>query len=786
MGLLFDELMCLKYSPRYPDCFTVLVDGFPRNMENMLTFQQAFSQVTNDNGEEKEVHPNGNQGSYFYPASLSAFLSISCSEDTMRSRVLHRSLSGETRTDDKLAIVNKRIHNWNDGTYNQLLQVLRNEQNHLASNNNPNPNHNHSHCSTQPLSHHFFEVSSEGPEDHVYGSVKQILQEVLATQDNHKAGSDKFQEKKEDELNHRLRYYEMASMPSYVYSYPIKGAFKSFTPSIDTLYGLGAKPKSDTGDSSENGNQATARPDPNNKYNGTNTTKKQIQQRNKYNNECRSHGNVRAESAGEEAREMVEKAWKDYKGELNVYVHVPYCLMKCSFCNLFTTMNFNEEKAEEYSDALINEIHLMATAFDPNLSSRTRDSESKEEGRKSEVLLPDVKVKTIHFGGGTPTLLPPRAIHKIISKIRQTFDTSHLQEIAIEGAPSSIRGASHLKELYDVGISRLSIGTQSFDKNELKSVSREHEIGKTEELVKQAKEIGFPNINIDIIYGLPHQTDDSFLSNVNKAISLGVHTLTLYCLAIRKKTKFGRLKNKTDKGSEHHTHRTAQQSGNLSDGDVDLTLLPKTKDRQDLNQTFEEPSKLYSLYNKASEILQEKGYTHKTLVLFGKGNRQEEAEFEGVPTLGLGAGARSYSPSVHYTSDHYPSPLLPSQVIRFYLFSVSQSLFPVLSFAHLNFDEQARRHVIMQLLYYQGVDVMNYRLRFGELLEQRFGQEIKVLMDNGLAEYNYHNDDNNLVNGMRTNVILRLSRKGMNYSSAVAHLLFSDDVVKVSTESDYY
>ena len=180
--------------------------------------------------------------------------------------------------------------------------------------------------------------------------------------------------------------------------------------------------------------------------------------------------------------------------ELSIYVHIPFCSKKCYYCN-FCSFKANSKEQEQYFNALQNEIEFRAKQF------------------------PNQTVKTIYFGGGTPSVVETEQIKKILDKIKKSFLVLDKAEITIELNPNSTSEEKLLK-YYSLGINRLSFGVQSFNKRALTFVGRlsEEEAGnyktKVLSLLKAAKKIGFKNISVDFILGLPFQTKNQLVSTL--------------------------------------------------------------------------------------------------------------------------------------------------------------------------------------------------------------------------------------------------------------------------------
>lgn len=179
---------------------------------------------------------------------------------------------------------------------------------------------------------------------------------------------------------------------------------------------------------------------------------------------------------------------------ISIYIHIPFCIQRCHFCGCNTEFGRGKSFIERYTDAVIREIEMVAKMLD-----------------KSR------KVTQIHWGGGTPNSIPYIFIEKISEKIKKHFTIADNAEIAMECSPAYLE-FSHIDKLAQMGFNRISLGVQDFDDKVLEIVNRKGSKHPVKELISYCREKGFKGINLDLIYGLPMQTVDSFLDSVNKAI----------------------------------------------------------------------------------------------------------------------------------------------------------------------------------------------------------------------------------------------------------------------------
>ena len=195
-----------------------------------------------------------------------------------------------------------------------------------------------------------------------------------------------------------------------------------------------------------------------------------------------------------------------------IYIHIPFCKTKCTYCDFYSITNFKLQK--ELVDALLLEIE-------------TRKSYLKEA------------VETIYFGGGTPSVLNPDEINKIIRAIYANFTIDNHAEITLEANPDDL-SLEYLIELKNIGLNRISIGVQSFDDVQLKAINRRHSAEAAVRSVEISRQAGFDNISIDLIFGIPGQSLESWKAQVDKAMTLNVRHISAYGLIYEENTMLWR------------------------------------------------------------------------------------------------------------------------------------------------------------------------------------------------------------------------------------------------------
>lgn len=203
---------------------------------------------------------------------------------------------------------------------------------------------------------------------------------------------------------------------------------------------------------------------------------------------------------------------------MNLYLHFPFCQQKCFYCDFFSLSN-QEYLIDDYCQSLIKEIKLY----------------KKKLG--------NCPIESIYFGGGTPSLVDPENLAKILVSIKENFQVNDKTEITIETNPDSL-SKEKLKSYLQMGINRLSIGVQAWQNNLLKLIGRTYKIEVLLQAYKWAREAGFQNINLDLIFALPTQTIEQWQETLEQVINLKPEHIACYSLEWDNHSQFGnQLKN---------------------------------------------------------------------------------------------------------------------------------------------------------------------------------------------------------------------------------------------------
>ena len=282
--------------------------------------------------------------------------------------------------------------------------------------------------------------------------------------------------------------------------------------------------------------------------------------------------------------------------ELELYLHIPFCVKKCNYCD-FLSAPAEEETRAAYVDALLEEI---------------RGFEDPE----------DYEVVTVFFGGGTPSILPGQEIFRIMEALREKFSFRKGAEITLEANPGTV-DKEKLVCYKKAGINRLSFGLQSADAEELKKLGRIHTWEKFLESFQLAREAGFSNINVDLMSALPGQTKESWEKTLRQVLALQPEHISAYSLIIEEGTLFYQL---YEKDVERR------------DAGEEPELLPSEEEER-------------AMYEATGRILKEQGYLHYEISNYAKPGREcrhNLGYWQRRDYLGFGLGASTLLNPVRY------------------------------------------------------------------------------------------------------------------------------------------
>ncbi len=355
---------------------------------------------------------------------------------------------------------------------------------------------------------------------------------------------------------------------------------------------------------------------------------------------------------------------------IGLYLHIPYCLHKCGYCD-FNSHNINEAEMESYVQALLLEMKYAAKG-------------SKER-----------RVDTIFFGGGTPTTLPFSDLARILKACRQQFQVDPQAEITCEANPATIP-QTDLAQLREVGFNRLSIGVQSFDPDELKRLERVHSVDEVFLTVDRARKVGFDNLSLDLMFGLPRQSIERWRDNLNQALGLEPDHLSAYNLTIEPGTVF---------------HKQQAQG--------QLKMPPDDFQRE--------------LFEITIDTLTSAGYEHYEISNYAKPEKQCRHNliyWTNGEYLGLGAGASSALKGKRFKNVNLPAR---------YITQINESETAVESRETLDRRQRMGEAVMLGLRLRKGLNLETFEQQFSTSFHAAFGNTIEKLAEAGLIKINEDN-----------------------------------------------
>ena len=399
------------------------------------------------------------------------------------------------------------------------------------------------------------------------------------------------------------------------------------------------------------------------------------------------------------------------RAPFSLYVHIPFCSAKCTYCD-FNSYAGQGSLMAPYAEAVAREAALWA----PHLRGR--------------------RVETVFFGGGTPSLMTLDGMQTIFRALHDSFEIVDEAEISLEANPGTVDPA-HLRGLRDIGFNRISFGVQSFHDDELRRLERIHDAAAVKEAYRWAREAGFGNVNLDLIYGLIGQSIEQWRTNLELALELSPEHLSLYALTLEEGTPLTRdVERGRSPGPDldlqaemYEWNRSRLTAAGYEQYEVSNWSRPGRRCRHNLvywrngdwlglgagahSHLFGErfagamsPSRYIALVKEAA---QGRGF---------RGATPEPATARSGPSTGSGQGKRAGKSAE----------------------AVSAATSPVLDMAQVTFREPADRvremseTVILALRLREGLDLESFERRFGERLQDVFSAPLQETLALGLTE----------------------------------------------------
>ncbi len=413
----------------------------------------------------------------------------------------------------------------------------------------------------------------------------------------------------------------------------------------------------------------------------------------------------------------IEKIWEEDErnspnNDLNIYIHVPFCRYKCGFCNLYTVISEEQSVYDAYTDALCKQL---------------------EESRG---IIEKRNLRTVYIGGGTPSLLARHNFDAIFKKIEDIYPNwrSIVDEVAIEATPDSVVNSEEpnvVGYLMSLGLTRMNVGIQSLKKQELKEAGRSRANAQViREAIRIIKDHKLPNLSTDLVMGFAGQTDETWAESVRELVALEPDTISTYFLTIRPDAWFSKIGR----------------------------------------YIYQRDPQFYHRYDFARDTILEAGYVQESNVRYkmqGRGGyRQKVLQFCGVPILGIGAGARSYTNTIDYIigGSHKPD----VRQVWDYIKAVRNGENLILAGFDYTDEERIRKRLVLHLFdldlkELERYNVEKYAYMFEDILEASIAEGL--LRRVGASRY-------------------QLTSSGYKYRDIISWMLFSERVI--NNDKEFY
>ncbi len=388
---------------------------------------------------------------------------------------------------------------------------------------------------------------------------------------------------------------------------------------------------------------------------------------------------------------MANKSTVRGKKPLGIYVHIPFCKSKCSYCDFCSYVNTDPRVVEHY----VNSVILQAEDFASQCKGYC--------------------VNSIYIGGGTPSTLPIKLLTRIIDGIGRLYTVHKNVEVTVEVNPATVNG-EYLKKMWRAGVTRLSIGMQSANNKELRDLGRIHTYEDFEKTYSAARVAGFNNINVDIMYGIPGQTMESFVKTIDKVIALEPEHISLYALKLEEGTPMYKLQ------------------GELTFPDDDTQFEMYCEAVRRFKRASIEP---YEISNFSID-----GYESVHNIKY----------WLGEDYLGLGVSAHSYLNGERFEATKNIKTFV-------YAMEIVKKKIPIyVSYEKLTEKEKAKEYFMLGMRLYEGIEKTDFSEKFGEAVARKYLSPLEDYVEDGYVKI--------------TNGIYAFTEKGMYVSSYIISDVF--------------
>src|ERR1700723_2727458 len=352
---------------------------------------------------------------------------------------------------------------------------------------------------------------------------------------------------------------------------------------------------------------------------------------------------------------------------LGIYIQVPFCQTKCTYCNFHTGV-VSRDRYLPYAEAICREIGESVSANPEN-------------------------VNTVYFGGGTPSLLDPALLRKILDTLSSCYSSS-AREVTLEADPETIT-PEKARAWIDAGFNRISLGAQSFNDIELQAAGRMHRRADIFPAITKLRDAGFANISLDLIAGLPHQTRESWEESVAQVLEIRPEHLSIYMLEIDEGSRLGK---ESLAGGKRYSATEIPPDDSIAD-----------------------------FYDSACMRLAAAGYEHYEIsnwALPGRRSRHNLKYWRREPYLGFGAGAHSFDGRWRWANAHDPAA---------YVAAIGEGRLPAEQREEVSPSQALEEEMFLGLRQLEGIDLERIERQYGAALTPHVRLKIEALRAQGLV-----------------------------------------------------
>lgn len=350
--------------------------------------------------------------------------------------------------------------------------------------------------------------------------------------------------------------------------------------------------------------------------------------------------------------------------KLGIYIHIPFCIKKCKYCD-FYSVKWSSDLEKEYIASILKEIENYS-------------------------YLKNYVIDSIYFGGGTPSIISPLKLERVISKIKKNFILAKNCEISMEANPNSIN-YNLLREYNLIGINRISIGVQSLDDNILLKIGRVHNKNEALIAIENAKKAGFDNINVDVMFNIPDQNVENINNTLENIIKTGITHISFYALKLEEGTPMYQMKK---------------------DNKI---VMPNEDDERNMYYSGREIMNKNNFFQYEISNFSVRGYECKHNLKYWNQNEY----------IGIGTSAHSFLNGVRYKN---------IENIKYYISNISNNLFDYDIQESMSLNDLMFEYIILRLRLTEGLNLNDFNEKFKIDFYEKYNKQVVYLQNNRLVE----------------------------------------------------